>query len=73
MEEEKYMFWFWHRSIKHKKKTKVADVDFSKHFLWFLLQHQMENGTIDHIFKTYLVRGDEEATVQNSLEKATLI
>ena len=33
----------------------------------------MENGTIDHIFKTYLVRGDEEATVQNGLEKATLI
>ena len=48
-------------------KTKAADVYFSKHFLWLPLQHLKpnKNNTINHIFKKYLVRSDEVATIKS--------
>ena len=48
-------------------KTKVANVDFSKHFFGchFNTSNQKENETIDYIFKTYLVKSDEVATIKS--------
>ena len=67
----------WHKNVNYTKiwlqaqknrkiKTKVANVASSKHFYRLPLQHlQIEDGTIDDIFKTYLVRSDEVATIKS--------
>ena len=44
-------------------KTKGANVDFIKHFL-FTSNHR-EKEAIEHIFKMYLVRSDEVETVKS--------
>ena len=52
-------------------KTKIADVDFSKHFYgcYFSTSNQIENGTINHILKIYLIISDEVATVKSIWKK----
>ena len=49
-------------------KSKVADVDFSTvhtfYGCYFSTSNRIEDGTIDQIFKIFLVRSDEIATVK---------
>ena len=48
-------------------KTKVADVNFPNtlYRCHFNTSNQIENGTIEHIFETYLFRSDEVENVKS--------